>query len=51
MIEGQPPFQGRSEYAIFQKILKLEYEYPTEFPAIVRDFISKLLVSDSLTDD
>jgi len=47
MVEGQPPFQGRSEYAIFQKILKLEFKYPLGFPAVVTDLISKLLVIDS----
>ncbi|EFX72775.1 putative PDK-1 [Daphnia pulex] len=47
MLEGNPPFQARSEYAIFQKILKLEFEYPALFPSVAQDFISKLLVIDS----
>jgi len=44
MIEGNPPFQARSDYALFQKILKLEFEYPANFPADAKDFISKLLI-------
>jgi len=45
MLEGNPPFQARSDYALFQKILKLEFEYPSDFPTIAKDFISKLLVN------
>jgi len=44
MIEGNPPFQARSDYALFQKILKLEFDYPEDFPTEAKDFISKLLV-------
>lgn len=47
MLDGNPPFQARSEYAIFQKILKLEFQYPSLFPSVAQDFISKLLVIDS----
>jgi len=38
-------FYFRSDYALFQKILKLEFEYPANFPADAKDFISKLLVN------
>lgn len=44
----------RSDYALFQKILKLEFEYPRDFPTEAKDLISKLLVSTqfvSLTPD
>lgn len=47
MLEGNPPFQARSEYAIFQKILKLEFQYPVLFPAAAQDLISKFLVIES----
>jgi len=47
MLEGNPPFQARSDYALFQKILKLEFEYPSDFPTIAKDFISKLLIINS----
>jgi hypothetical protein len=35
----------RSEYIIFQKILKLEYEFPDGFAPTARSIVSKLLVS------
>jgi len=47
MLEGNPPFQARSDYGLFQKILKLEFEYPSDFPTIAKDFISKLLIINS----
>lgn len=34
----------RSEYAIFQKILKLEFDFPANFPEVAKDFVTKLLV-------
>jgi hypothetical protein len=38
-----PP--NRSEYIIFQKILKLEYEFPDGFAPVARSIVEKLLVS------
>jgi hypothetical protein len=37
---------NRSEYIIFQKILKLEYEFPNGFSPLARDLVEKLLVLD-----
>ncbi|XP_046399716.1 3-phosphoinositide-dependent protein kinase 1 isoform X2 [Ischnura elegans] len=47
MVAGLPPFRSRSEYQIFQKILKLEYEYPDGFSPVAKDLVEKLLVIDS----
>lgn len=44
MISGLPPFRARNEYGIFQKILKLEYEFPEEFDPEAQDLVQKLLV-------
>ncbi|KAL1129164.1 hypothetical protein AAG570_013695, partial [Ranatra chinensis] len=44
MISGLPPFRSRSEYAIFQKIIKLEYEFPDGFCPKAKDLVQKLLV-------
>ena len=33
------------EYQIFQKITKLEYEFPEGFDPIAKDLVQKLLVS------
>lgn len=46
MISGLPPFRSRSEYIIFKKILKLEYEFPNGFSNHARDLVQKLLVLD-----
>ncbi|XP_065580101.1 3-phosphoinositide-dependent protein kinase 1-like isoform X3 [Artemia franciscana] len=43
MVAGLPPFRGH-DYAIFQKIMKLEYEYPDGFPDDARDIVTQLLV-------
>ncbi|XP_034936535.1 3-phosphoinositide-dependent protein kinase 1 isoform X2 [Chelonus insularis] len=47
MVSGLPPFRSRSEYLIFQKILKLEYEIPDGFCPLARSLVSQLLVLDS----
>lgn len=44
MVAGLPPFRSRSEYMIFQKILKLEYEIPDGFDELAKSLVSKLLV-------
>ncbi|KAM0752928.1 kinase-like protein [Meredithblackwellia eburnea MCA 4105] len=46
MLAGRPPFQARTEYLMFQKIIKLEYEFPPEFPDDAKDLVQKLLVLD-----
>lgn len=48
MVAGLPPFWARSEYLIFQKILKLEYEFPDGFSPSARNLVEKLLVSNNL---
>ena len=35
----------RHEYQIFQKITKLEYEFPEGFSKVAKDLVEKLLVS------
>lgn len=44
LLAGQPPFRAPNEYFIFQKIIKLEYEYPEGFPSSPKELISKILV-------
>ncbi|XP_064097420.1 3-phosphoinositide-dependent protein kinase 1-like isoform X2 [Macrobrachium nipponense] len=44
MVSGLPPFRSRSEYLIFQKILKLEYEFPEGFCEEAKDLVQKILV-------
>ncbi|XP_076170766.1 phosphoinositide-dependent kinase 1 isoform X2 [Ptiloglossa arizonensis] len=44
MVAGLPPFRSRSEYMIFQKILKLEYEIPDGFCELARSLVRNLLV-------
>ena len=41
---GTPPFRAPNEYLIFQKIIKLEYEYPEDFPSSVKQLVSQLLL-------
>ncbi|XP_045212231.1 3-phosphoinositide-dependent protein kinase 1-like [Mercenaria mercenaria] len=45
-LSGECPFRGGHEYQIFQKITKLEYEFPEGFNPIARDLVEKLLVLD-----
>lgn len=44
MISGSPPFNGPTEYLIFQKILNADYEFPDGFDSSAKDLISKLLL-------
>ncbi|CAG9862073.1 unnamed protein product [Phyllotreta striolata] len=41
---GRMPFIGGSEYLIFQKILKLEYAFPDDFPREIKSLVEKLVV-------
>ncbi|CAL8132568.1 unnamed protein product [Orchesella dallaii] len=43
LISGALPFQATNEFLIFQKILKLEYEFPTGFPPVLKDLVEQLL--------
>merc|ERR1711953_1835 len=43
MLSGLPPFQAQSEYLVFQKIEKLEYNFPSGFHPSGKSFISSLL--------
>lgn len=45
ILAGRPPFQARTEYLMFQKIVNLEYEFPLGFPVEAKDLVEKLLVS------
>lgn len=46
MIAGLPPFRGATEFLTFQKVLKMDYEFPAGFPAIAKDLVEKVLVLD-----
>lgn len=48
ILAGRPPFQARTEYLMFQKIINLEYEFPLGFPADAKDLVEKLLVGHLL---
>ena len=37
-----------NEYQIFQRIIKLEYSFPSGFPDVPKDLVEKLLVSSGL---
>ncbi|KAL4703288.1 hypothetical protein ACJJTC_015420 [Scirpophaga incertulas] len=46
MISGLPPFRAATEFLTFQKILKMDYEFPEGFPADAKDLVEKLLILD-----
>ncbi|EPS42780.1 hypothetical protein H072_3237 [Dactylellina haptotyla CBS 200.50] len=46
LLAGRPPFKAGNEYQTFQKIVNLEYQFPTGFPKIARDLVERLLVLD-----
>ncbi|XP_028904723.1 3-phosphoinositide-dependent protein kinase 1 isoform X2 [Ornithorhynchus anatinus] len=47
LVAGLPPFRAGNEYLIFQKIIKLEYDFPEKFFPKAKDLVEKLLVLDS----
>ncbi|XP_043270665.1 3-phosphoinositide-dependent protein kinase 1 [Venturia canescens] len=47
MVAGLPPFRSRSEYLIFQKILKLDYEIPDGFCPLAKSLVKQLLVLEA----
>ncbi|QKX63024.1 uncharacterized protein TRUGW13939_10192 [Talaromyces rugulosus] len=46
LLAGRPPFKAANEYLTFQKIVALEYEFPSGFPPVARDLVERLLVLD-----
>ena len=46
LLAGRPPFKAGNEYLTFQKIVALEYQFPTGFPEVARDLVERLLVLD-----
>uniref|UniRef100_A0A4W5QGN5 3-phosphoinositide-dependent protein kinase 1 n=1 Tax=Hucho hucho TaxID=62062 RepID=A0A4W5QGN5_9TELE len=44
LVAGLPPFRAGNEYLIFQKIIKLEYEFPEKFFPKAKDLVEQLLV-------
>lgn len=44
LFAGRPPFKAGNEYLTFQKILGLEYGFPTGFPEVAKDLVERLLV-------
>ncbi|TWW81425.1 3-phosphoinositide-dependent protein kinase 1 [Takifugu flavidus] len=46
LVAGLPPFRAGNEYLIFQKIIKLEYEFPEKFFPKAKDLVKQLLSQD-----
>ncbi|KAK7746800.1 serine/threonine protein kinase [Cytospora paraplurivora] len=46
LLVGRPPFKGGTEYMTFQKIVGLEYDFPSGFPPAARDLVERCLVLD-----
>lgn len=43
LLVGRPPFKGPNEYQTFQKILKLEYDFPPWMSPQAKDLIERIL--------
>ncbi|KAJ3329085.1 3-phosphoinositide dependent protein kinase-1 [Blyttiomyces sp. JEL0837] len=43
LCSGRPPFKGNNEYQTFQKIIKLEYSFPSGFPQSARSLVEQIL--------
>ncbi|KAJ6558558.1 kinase-like protein [Mycena vulgaris] len=48
MIAGRFAFNDRSDYLTWQKVKKVEYEFPSGFDEQVKDLVQKLLIHDPL---
>lgn len=46
MIVGKPPFQGMSQYLIFEKIRQGQIDFPDQIDPVAQDLIQKLMVQD-----
>ncbi|KAF9869328.1 hypothetical protein CkaCkLH20_13195 [Colletotrichum karsti] len=46
LLAGRPPFKAGTEYLTFQKIVNLEYDFPSGFPPAARDLVERCLVLD-----
>ena len=46
LLAGRPPFKAGNEYLTFQKIVSLDYQFPTGFPEVAKDLVERLLVLD-----
>lgn len=46
LLSGRPPFKAGNEYQTFQKIVGLDYDFPSGFPPAARDLVERLLVLD-----
>uniref|UniRef100_A0AAR2KVJ9 3-phosphoinositide-dependent protein kinase 1 n=1 Tax=Pygocentrus nattereri TaxID=42514 RepID=A0AAR2KVJ9_PYGNA len=46
LVAGLPPFRAGNEYLIFQKIIKLEYEFPEKFFPKAKNLVEQLLLLD-----
>ncbi|XP_043350115.1 3-phosphoinositide-dependent protein kinase 1 isoform X8 [Dermochelys coriacea] len=49
LVAGLPPFRAGNEYLIFQKIIKLEYDFPEKFFPKAKDLVEKLLYDNLLS--
>ncbi|KAH3678445.1 hypothetical protein WICMUC_001462 [Wickerhamomyces mucosus] len=46
-ITGFPPFKGQTEYQTFEKIVNLQYQWPSYYiPESIKDIVSKILLLD-----
>ncbi|KAJ6598350.1 kinase-like protein [Mycena vulgaris] len=48
MVAGRFAFNDRSDYLTWQKIKKVEYEFPSGFDEQVKDLVQRLLIRDPL---
>lgn len=46
LLAGRPPFKAATEYLTFQKIVGLEFDFPSGFPPAARDLVERCLVLD-----
>uniref|UniRef100_A0A0R3PRJ8 3-phosphoinositide-dependent protein kinase 1 n=1 Tax=Angiostrongylus costaricensis TaxID=334426 RepID=A0A0R3PRJ8_ANGCS len=49
MISGLAPFRAINDFHLLNKIQKLDFTFPSDFPGVVKDFVSKLLVLDPVS--